>query len=177
MFKKYPELKGYALRFVIVAVLSFAFVAVFNEVTYQFQREASDRAPQTINLLIPEGTADRVAAGDPVPAIPDEMVFVLGDTLQVINHDRVDHQLGPVWVPAGSTASLVMKAVENYAYSCSFQTNRVMGIDVRQPTTNNTRLTALFIAGPTTAVLLFLYTLVIFPIWNQAEKKEGRAHG
>lgn len=177
MLKSKLVLRAYAIRFLIATVLSFAFVAAFNELTYQFQREASDRAPETINLLIPEGTAERVAAGEPVPSIPDEMVFVVGDTLQVINHDKVDHQLGPVWVPAGSTATLLMKEAEKYAYSCSFQTRQVMGIDVQPPTTVSTRLTALLIAGPTTAVMVFLYTLVMFPVKIKPGEIKGQVHG
>lgn len=155
---------AYTIRLLAIMAASFILVAVFNEIAFMGQRDASDRAPRTIELVIPDGTAKRVAAGEAAPTIPDNLSFVVGDTLQVVNQDQVDHQLGPVWVPAGSTGSLLMREVEKYSLSCSFQKNRVMGISVRPATDFATRLVALGLAGPTTGVLLFLYSIVMFPV-------------
>ena len=38
------------------------------------------------------------------------MSFVVGDTLVVKNEDSVEHQLGPLWIPAGSSASMPLNA-------------------------------------------------------------------
>jgi hypothetical protein len=162
--KKKNQIRPYINRLIIVLVISVILVTIFNEAAYLMQKEKSDRAPQTIELAIPAGTAARVEAGEDVPAIPQEMTFVLGDTLQVTNYDSVSHQLGPIWVPAGSSASLVMENAEKYAYSCSFATSRYLGLDVRQPTTLATRLTALGLAAPTMTVLFFIYSILIFPV-------------
>ena len=164
MKKKRKSFRPYINRLVIVFLISVALATLFNEGAYYLQKEKYDRAPQTIELKIPAGTAARVEAGEDVPAIPQEMVFVLGDTLQVTNQDSVSHQLGPVWVPAGGTASLVMKQADKFAYSCSFATSRYLGLDVRQPTTLGTRLTALGLAAPTMTALFFIYSVLIFPI-------------
>ncbi|MBE0411123.1 MAG: hypothetical protein IBX69_15485, partial [Anaerolineales bacterium] len=104
------------------------------------------------------------AAGDPVPSIPDEMVFVVGDTLLVRNEDRVDHELGPLWVPAGSSASLVLEQPRKFRYACSFQNTKYLGIDVRQPTTWSTRITALAVASPATAIFIFIYSILVWPL-------------
>ncbi len=169
--KKKNSIRPYINRLIIVLLISVALVSVFNEAAYFMQKEKSDRAPETIELTIPAGTAARVEAGEDVPAIPQEMIFVLGDTLQVTNHDEVSHQLGPIWVPAGSSASLVMEKADKYAYSCSFATSRYLGLDVRQPTTLGTRLTALGLAAPTMTALFFIYSVLIFPI-KPSEKLE-----
>ncbi len=161
---KKNTVRPYINRLIIVFLISVVLVTIFNEGAYMLQKEKYDRAPQTINLTIPAGTAARVEAGEDVPTIPQEMVFVLGDTLQVTNNDEVSHQLGPVWVPAGGTASLVMKQAEKFAYSCSFATSRYLGLDVRQPTTLSTRLTALGLAAPTMTALFFIYSVLIFPV-------------
>lgn len=161
---------AYMLRLAVIALISLAFSVVFNEVTYAMQREATDRAPQTIQLVIPAGTAEQVASGIAAPGIPEQMVFVVGDTLEVVNEDSVSHQLGPIWVPAGSTGSLRMDQVENVSYSCSFQTEKFLGLDIRSPTTWTTRLSALFLTAPTLAALLFLYSLAAFPI-KQTKKQ------
>ncbi len=159
----------YLNRLLIVFGICLVFVLAFNEVTYMLQKDQSDRAPQTIQLVIPAGTADRVAAGEAVPSIPKEMVFMLGDTLQVKNEDAVAHQLGPIWVPPGGTSSLKMEQADKYAYHCSFASTQYLGLDVRQPTTLGVRLTALAFAAPTMTALVFLYSLLVFPVEKQAK--------
>lgn len=157
-------LRPYVIRFLIVAAASLVFVVAFNEFSYLTQREAYDRAPETVELVIPAGTAERIERGESVPAIPQEMVFVLGDVLEVKNEDDVPHQLGPVWVPPGTTGKLVMEQSEKLSIQCSFAASRYLGLDVRQPITLTTRLTALGISFPTTAILIFLYSVLMFPV-------------
>jgi hypothetical protein len=154
----------YIARLGLVFIVALVFTALFNEVTYGQQRESYDRPPQTVTLMIPPGTAQRVAAGERQPEIPEELIFVVGDTLEVINQDTVPHQLGPVWVPAGATGYLNMEKPDRVSYSCSFQNTRYLGIDVRQGTTMGIRLTALVLAAPTLTALLFMYSLVAFPV-------------
>ena len=169
--KKTNPLRPYLIRLGLILVLSTIFVAIFNEAVFLLQKDQHDRSPQTIELVIPAGTAARVAVGEDNPAIPDEMVFVMGDTLLVRNEDSTSHQLGPVWVPAGATASLAMGEPAKLAYSCSFSTGRYLNLDVRQPTTLNTRLTALFLAAPTMTALIFLYSLLVFPVGGKQAKQ------
>lgn len=158
------NLRPYWIRLGVVFAISLLVVVAFNEVSYLIQKDEYDRAPETVTLVIPEGTAEQVAAGVDVASIPSELVFVLGDILEVENRDTVSHQLGPLWVPAGSSASLVLEQANNYAYSCSFQTTQYLGLDVRQPTTLSTRLVGIALAAPTMTVLVFLYSLLIFPV-------------
>lgn len=158
------KLRHYLVRLGIVLVISALFVGLFNEVSFLLQKDKYDRAPETIQLVIPAGTAKMVEDGKDIVSIPDEMVFVIGDTLEVTNNDNVSHQLGPIWVPPDSTGRLVMEQVDKLAYSCSFQTSRYLGLDVRAPTTLSTRLTGLLLATPTMAVLLFIYSLLVFPV-------------
>lgn len=151
-------------RFVVVLLVSVLFVAVLNETAHLVFKEKYDRPPKTVELVIPKGTAKRVEAGEQVPSIPEDMVFVVGDTILVVNEDDVDHQLGPLWVPAGSSASLIMENANKYAYGCSFQPSRYLGIDVRSSTTMWSRVQALSLASPPTAMFLFVYSLLIFPL-------------
>ena len=153
----------------IVAGIGLAFL--LSEAAFLFViKNAQDRDPQRIELVIPDGTAARVAAGQPVPSIPQDMAFVVGDVLVVRNQDSVSHQLGPVWVPSGASSSLTMSEENSYSYACSFQSTRNLGIDVRGRVTWFTRFQAVFIAGPPMAALIALYSLVMWPI----RKKETR---
>jgi hypothetical protein len=160
----------YLIRLGIVLVISAAASFAFNEAMYLLQREDTDRAPKTIQLVIPEGTASKIAAGETVTQIPEEMVFVTGDVLEVKNEDSVPHELGPIWVPPNSTGSLVMEKAEKLAYTCSFRNDNYLGLDVRQPTTLATRMTGVFLAAPTVAVLMFVYSLVYWPVGGKKQK-------
>ena len=99
---------------------------------------------------------------------------MLGDVLEVENRDNVSHQLGPIWVPPGSTGSLVMERANNFAYSCSFQPSRYLGLDVREPTTMGTRFIALSFAAPTMTALAFLYSLLVFPVDKKKESGSSK---
>jgi hypothetical protein len=153
-------LKRLSLVFIVVLVV----VIGINEGAYLLQKDKDDRAPKTIELVIPAGTAEEVAAGQNVSSLSDHMVFMMGDTLVVKNEDSVDHQLGPVWVPPNSTARLPLIKPDKYAFTCSFVPSKILGLDVRQPTTLGIKLTALAISAPTVTVLIFLYSLLVYPV-------------
>ena len=137
------DIGPYLVRLVITILVSVVVVAAINEGAYLFQKEKYDRPPKTIQMVIPAGTAERLAEGESIDSIPEKMVFVIGDVLEVINQDAVSHQLGPVWVPAGATGRLELNEPNRYAYSCSFSNTRYLGLDVRKPTGLDTRLSAL----------------------------------
>jgi hypothetical protein len=135
-----------------------------SEGAFWMLRDSSDHEPQNVELVIPAGTAERVAAGEAVPSLPPDMVFVVGDVLVVKNEDTTSHQLGPVWVPPGASASLVMRDASKYSYTCSFQPSRYLGLDVRSRVTMRTRLLAVLLAGPPMGVLIALYSFVLMPV-------------
>lgn len=153
-----------ARRLAWLFVISLVAVGLVSESAFLLQKEDTDRAPKTVELVIPDGASARVAVGEVVSAIPEEMTFVLGDTLLVRNNDSVDHQLGPLWVPAGSSASILLEQAEKFAYSCSFQPTQYLGLNVVKPTTWVTRVIALALATPPTTVFLFVYSILIWPL-------------
>lgn len=165
----------YITRLIVVLAISIAAALLINEGAYLIQRDKTDRPPQTVELVIPAGTAERVAQGEAAPGIPEKMTFIVGDVLEVKNEDSVDHQLGPVWVPSGSTGKIVLKDANRYAYSCSFVPSRYLGLDVREGTVFSDRILGLALAAPTIAVLVFIYSLLIFPVKPGQKSVEGRA--
>lgn len=151
-------------RLLILLAISVVAVFLVSELSYRLLREENSRAPGIIQLLIPNGTAQMVADGYREPSIPEDMVFVVGDTLVVENQDSVDHQLGPLWIPAGKSASLPMGEAMNFSYSCSFQLSQYLGVIVREPVTWSSRLGAIALAAPPTMIFLFVYSLVVRPL-------------
>jgi hypothetical protein len=138
-----------------------------SEVPFLFLRETA-RPPREILLTIPAGTAEQVARGEQPPSIPENMTFVVGDRLVVNNEDAVDHKLGPLWIPANSSAQLSLDQEQNLAFECSFQPGNYFGLDVRQPLTPRTRLFGIFYVALPMMILIALYSLVITP-----KKKEN----
>lgn len=154
----------YVVRFLITLALSIAAVWLISEIGIRFQDENAVRAPQTIELVIPEGTAAQVAAGETPPEIPAEMNFVLGDVLLLRNEDSVAHTLGPLYAPAKGSASMPLTEADHFALACSFNTTQYLGLNVRPPTTLRTRLLGIAFAAPPTAAILFVYSLIVFPV-------------
>ncbi len=111
--------------------------------------------------LSPLGTAASIKSGDVPPGIPEDMTFVVGDTFVVVNQDEVDHQLGPLWIPPGTSASLNLDTEQNYAYECSFQSTKIFGLDVREPVTFGTRLTGIFFSGLPLGALFSVYSILL----------------
>lgn len=154
----------YLLRFVLILALSVIAVIVVSELGVRLQNENTARAPQDVELIIPAGTAAKVDAGEDPPAIPEEMNFVQGDVLVVINQDVEAHTLGPLYVPANGSASLPLRDADHFALACSFSATKYLGLNVRPPTTLRTRLLGIAFAAPPTAVMLFIYSLIVFPV-------------
>lgn len=140
---------------------------IVSEVPFLFLRETA-RAPREIVLTIPAGTSVQVARGEQPPSIPENMTFVVGDRLTVKNEDSIDHKLGPLWIPAHSSAQLELDQEENLAFECSFQPGKYFGLDVREPLTARTRLYGIFYVAFPMAILFVLYSLVLAP-----KKKEN----
>jgi hypothetical protein len=153
----------YLTRFAIVLALSIVAVWLVSELGVLLQNDTA-RAPMDVELVIPAGTAASVAAGNQGPAIPDEMTFVQGDVLIVVNHDSEPHSLGPLYVPPQTSASMHLDDADNFALNCSFNSTRYFGLNVKPPTTLRTRLTGIAFAAPPTAAMLFVYSLIVFPL-------------
>ncbi len=144
-----------------------------NEGSFIFLKSEAGRAPRSIELLIPAGTAEMMAQGQSSPEIPTDMVFVIGDTLVVRNEDTTAHNLGPLFVPAGTSASLKLDQAENFAFECSFQPSSYFGLDVREPVTWETRLYGILFAGVPLGLLLSLYSFIIWPLKSPSPDRRG----
>ncbi len=161
----------YPKKFIITRILvslgmGLVIGILVSEVPFLFLRETA-RAPRDVTLIIPAGTSDQVARGEQPPSIPMNMTFVVGDTLIVDNEDNVDHKLGPLWIPAQSTARLSLEQEENLAFECTFQPGNYFGLDVREPLTLRTRLFGITYVALPMAILIGLYSLLLSPKKNQ----------
>ena len=163
-----PPIQILIKRIFFSLLLGLVIGVILNEVTFLFLRDTA-RAPKVVELVIPNGTAERVALGEIPPTIPDSMKFVIGDTLLVKNEDVTDHELGPLWIPAGTSASLLLDTVQAYSYTCSFQPGKYFGLDVHEALTFGTRVYGILYSGIPLGGLIALYALVM-PVKKKEEK-------
>jgi hypothetical protein len=155
-------------RALLAALIGLVLGAVLAEVPFLFLRETA-RPPMDVLLTIPKGTSAQVSRGEQPPSIPTSMKFVVGDTLVVKNEDSVDHKLGPLWIPANSSARLPLNEKASLAFECSFQPTNTLGLDVYDPLTASTRILGMTTTGLPMAILFGLYALVM------PGKKKGNA--
>jgi hypothetical protein len=144
---------------------------LISEISFQFLKESS-RAPETIELVIPPGTAEKIARGEAPPDIPTEMTFVIGDVLLVRNQDSTDHQLGPLWIPANSSASLNLDEVNNWVFSCSFQPSSYLDLDVQEAVTLGTRIGGIIFSGLPMSAIIALYSLIVWPLKSEEDQSD-----
>ena len=147
-------------RIIISMLLGIILAAITTEISYQVLKR-ENREPRRVELVIPAGTAESVAEGNVPPSIPVDMNFVVGDTLVVVNQDEVDHQLGPLWIPPGTSASLNLDTEQNFILECSFQPTSIFGLDVHQPVTLGTRLSGILFAGFPLGALFAVYSVLL----------------
>lgn len=157
-------------RVVISIVIGLFGGFLISEVSFQLLKE-SNRAPETVELVIPEGTAEKVSRGESPPDIPEEMTFVVGDVLLVKNEDSTDHELGPLWIPSGTSAQMTLDRDENFIFACTFQPSSYFGLDVREPVTIWTRVGGIVFAGLPFGAIIALYSLIAWPVNKEEEKK------
>lgn len=149
-----------AKRILVSLLIGLIAGALISEIPFLFLQETA-RPPQEILLTIPAGASEQVARGEQPPSIPENMAFVVGDVLVVENKDTVDHKLGPLWIPANSSASLPLNREESLAFECTFQSDNYLGLDVHQPLTVGTRIYGVISVGLPMAILIALYSLVM----------------
>jgi hypothetical protein len=154
--------KALLIRFLIAITIGILIAIPLSELGFYLQGNLTSRPSKTIVLDIPPGTSAKVAQGTSV--LPQDMTFVLGDTLLVHNRDSVAHILGPLFIPAGSSASLTLDHIGNLSYVCSFQPTKYLGLDVQDALTLTTRLEGIIIAGFPLGILFGLYSLILRPL-------------
>lgn len=158
-------------RFFGLLLISILLVLMISEGFYYLTRNNTERAPMTFEITIPAGTAERIAAGESGPEITNT-VFVVGDTLTVHNLDSTSHELGPIWLPPGTSGSLALGEANDFIFNCSFQSSQFLGLTVRDATTWTSRLSALWYGTPPVWMFLLVYSFVLFPIKVDEQKEE-----
>lgn len=84
----------------------------------------------TYTYIIPNGTADRIDAGEPVQIVPARLDINIGDSIEIVNRDEQGHNVGPFYVGEGETVSQTFQSEAEYVDSCSVHPSGVFTIVV-----------------------------------------------
>lgn len=93
--------------------------------------EQERRPGRLVSVVVPSGTAARIAAGRPVRAVPSRIVARAGDTLRLVNRDRASHTLGPFLVGPGETMTSHLARPGTYTGDCTAHPTQKFAIVVR----------------------------------------------
>lgn len=140
--------------------------AIISELSFRLLDNGETRPPTRVVLDIPMGTAARVARGVADPDLPANMSFVVGDELVVNNHDSASHKLGPLFIPAGTSASMQLANAQGYILQCSFEPSKYLSLNVLPPLTFGTRVVGVLEAGLNVGFLIAVYAVFAMP-WKK----------
>ena len=90
-----------------------------------------DQPPgDTYTIDIPPGTAERLAAGEDVEVIPDELGFTLRDVLIIVNRDSAVHTIGPFEIGPGERSEHSFNEVAAISAYCSLHPSGSISISI-----------------------------------------------
>jgi hypothetical protein len=161
--------RGIIIRRIALSMLvGLALGAIVSELAFYFLNNGQTRAPKLVEIDIPAGTAARVARGEADTSLPASMTFVVGDKLLVRNLDTATHQLGPLLIPAGTSASMNLATEQGYSLLCSFEPSKYLQLTVLPPLTIWTRIVGILEAGLNVGFLIAVYAVFAIPIKKEA---------
>lgn len=110
---------------------------------------ATPIAPRDVALVIPAGTADRVAAGE-ASGLPPELRLTEGDRLVIVNEDVAAHVIGGWRVAPGTTFTVIADGPASSVFACTIHPSGNLGFVVG--------------ARPSPALAVLLTLLVGIPV-------------
>lgn len=79
----------------------------------------TDHDPAVVEIVVPLGTSLRLARGEDVDVMPEELHLRVGDTLRIRNDDVAIQTVGPYVVPAGRSFELTYGSPGRFQGVCT----------------------------------------------------------
>ena len=126
---------GAICAIVVVAVVGAMVLATRagDDGNSQTDAAPSSESLQTLRYLVPNGTGDRIDAGEDVTIIPKVLHIPIGTTIQIVNEDTRSHTVGGYYVRAGDTLDITYPRKGLYMNACSTNTDELVYIYVDPP--------------------------------------------
>jgi hypothetical protein len=111
----------YSARLTIVLFTAAAAAMIVTSVA--LSQVVGPPEPDEKTVIIPAGTAERIASGEDVDIIPADLEFRLRDRLVVVNNDSASHQIGPFVVPPSDRLETVFSEAATVDGYCSLHSS------------------------------------------------------
>jgi hypothetical protein len=102
----------------VIAIGSVVGIVLFSEEGPQFQ-PISHSTPADYEYVIPEGTGERIDAGEAISIIPSELDVHVGESIRIVNNDERGHIVGVFFVGSGETMSQEFTTAGTLSGSCT----------------------------------------------------------
>ena len=91
----------------------------------------SQGSNELVLVEVAAGTAERIAAGEPVELLPPTLEVSVGDRLEIVNDDDITHQVGPYIVAPGQTLRQSFTSPGTLEGACTLHPSGAIRIVVR----------------------------------------------
>jgi plastocyanin len=91
----------------------------------------SQLATELVQVEVAAGTAERLAAGEPIELLPATLEVAVGDRLEIVNNDHVTHQVGPYTVAPGQILRQSFTSPGTLEGACTLHPSGAIRIVVR----------------------------------------------
>lgn len=129
---------------------------------------------RTVEMVVPPGAAEAVAAGRRGATLPDRLELRRGDTLAIRNEDSAVHRVGTSTVPPGHTVRIAVTSAFLGAAGlvCSFHPSGSIGVaPLARPGVGHTAIPALLAGVPLSFALVL--SVAIASRLGEGGREEG----
>lgn len=84
----------------------------------------------TFEYIIPVGSGEKIAQGEPLDILPRELIAEVGETIAIHNNDTIAHSLGPWFVGPGETLRQRFLTVGVFEGTCSVHPSGAFTVSV-----------------------------------------------
>jgi len=79
----------------------------------------ADATRADYEFLIPEGTAERIKAGEDVEILPAQLAVKVGEVIRIVNEDDTGHFVGIFYVGPGETVTQRFASTGTFSGRCT----------------------------------------------------------
>jgi hypothetical protein len=88
--------------------------------------------PADYNYVIPDGTGDRIRAGEDVSILPKQLDVAVGETIRIVNEDGEGHFVGIFYVGADETVTQRFSSPGEYTGQCTIHPSGTLTLRVHR---------------------------------------------
>lgn len=125
-------LRGRKLAWVLVAVMTLLLIACGSDRSGPLIESDPGATEADYDYLIPDGTAERIAGGEPVEILPAALDVTVGEVIRIVNEDEEGHFVGIFFVGAGETVTQRFASPGEFVGNCTVHPSGQLTLTVRE---------------------------------------------